>query len=193
MTCVRMRYNWLNQREWPGGVGAPPTVASSDWTTRMRFKSIPDLTPEQQDKFWAHVVVPYQPSCCWEWTASCDTNGRPQWGCVVDGQRHNFRAHRVAYTLLIGPIPDGMTLDHLCRNIGCLNPDHEEPVPEVINIYRSHGVSAMNRRKTHCKHGHEFSPENTRIRYKKGSQYRQCRKCWRSYKSLYDARRRSAA
>jgi hypothetical protein len=188
--CVRMGYNGTNQREWPGGVGAPPTVASRRVRSRMRFKSIPHLTPEQQDKFWSHVVVPYQPSCCWEWAASCDTNGRPQWGCVVDGKRHNFRAHRVAYTLLMGPIPDGMTLDHLCRNIVCLNPDHEEPVPDVVNILRSYGITAMNHRKTHCANGHAFSPENTLVRYSNGVGFRQCMTCRRLENARSNARRK---
>lgn len=84
-------------------------------------------------------------------------------------------AHRVTYQVLVGPIPDGLTLDHLCRNRGCCNPYHLEPISLVENIMRGDGFGARNARKTHCNKGHEFTDENTRT-YKNG---RWCRTCVR--------------
>lgn len=123
----------------------------------MRPKSIPQLTPEQIERFWNKVDVPEQVSCCWEWNTWSDHG----YGIFrLNNKRH--RAHRIAYTLLMGPIPDGLQLDHLCRNRGCVNPEHVEPVTLRENVLRGYGTTALHRRKTHCARGHEFTPENTR-------------------------------
>lgn len=76
-------------------------------------------------KFWGYVLPT---GFCWEWTGQKDSgygrySGRP--------------AHRVTYEVLVGPIPDGLTLDHLCRNKGCVNPDHLEPVTSSENTRRA--------------------------------------------------------
>jgi hypothetical protein len=95
-------------------------------------------------------------------------------------------AHRVAYEMLVGTIPKGLDLDHICHNGSgcgggescphrrCVNPDHLEPVTHRENMLRGETVAAMHARKTHCIHGHEFTPENTRIK-RDGS--RNCRAC----------------
>jgi len=96
----------------------------------------------------------------------------------LDGRSQ--KAHRVAYELLVGPIPEGLTLDHLCRVRHCVNPDHLEPVTRLENWRRGTGPSAASRRqrsKTRCKHGHEFSEENT---YVTAAGARQCRTCHRT-------------
>jgi hypothetical protein len=80
-----------------------------------------------------------------------------------------MQAHRVAYELLVGPIPDGLTLDHLCRVRACVNPAHLEPVTLEENVAR--GLASPT--KTHCVHGHEFTKENTR--HAQGR--RHCRAC----------------
>src|SRR5699024_1617461 len=84
-------------------------------------------------------------------------------------------AHRVSYETFAGPIPEGLDLDHLCRNRSCVNPEHLEPVTRSENLRRS-PLMARGQDKTHCPHGHEYSPENTRIT-KAGA--RACRTCER--------------
>lgn len=84
--------------------------------------------------------------------------------------------YKVAYELLVGPVPEGKELDHVCRNPPCLEPSHLEPVPHRENVLRGEGLAAQNARKTHCKRGHEFTPENTYL-FPKGG--RRCRTCKR--------------
>ena len=109
---------------------------------------------------------------CWIWIGS--TRGAGNYGQVWHNGRSLF-AHRVVYELLVGTIPDGLTLDHLCRNKLCVNPNHLEPVTIQENIARGFGVSALNSKKSKCLRGHEFNDENT-YRYK-GK--RLCKKCMR--------------
>lgn len=91
---------------------------------------------------------------------------------LVDGKRKS--GHRVAYEDKYGTIPEGMVLDHLCRNRACINPDHLEVVTQRENIMRGVGVAAKNAQKTHCKRGHEFTGNNL-YRYKGKRMCRQCR------------------
>jgi len=86
-------------------------------------------------------------------------------------------AHRFAYEALVGPIPEGLKLDHLCRNRACVNPDHTEPVTDRVNTLRGFGPTAMNARATHCSEGHEFTDENT---YLNQSGSRVCLTCMRA-------------
>ena len=118
---------------------------------------------------------------CWLWTGSINESG---YGLLIEkagGKQINHRAHRWSYEYHIGPIPDGLVLDHLCRVRRCVNPDHLEPVTDAENIRR--GVS-WNGSKTHCKRGHEFTSENTGIQ---NGNHRFCRACRR----MTDARRRT--
>ena len=110
---------------------------------------------DPSERFFAHVV---RGPSCWTWDGS-KRNGYGLFniGSNCDGSRRVVSAHRFAYQLRKGPIPDGLTLDHLCRNRSCVNPDHHEPVTAAENVARSARV------RTHCKHGHEFTPENTRM------------------------------
>ena len=152
----------------------------------MRKKSIPELTPEQVERFWNNVEVPEQPSCCWEWTARLSKWG---YGNVTIGKHGDFAAHRVAYTLLIGPIPNDLEIDHLCRNRRCVNPDHHEIVTHRENSLRGYGPTAINFRKTHCIHGHELTPDNVRFAAHRPTE-RECRTCWRERKTVRYLRER---
>lgn len=126
------------------------------------------------ERFWAKVDW-REPDECWEWQGSLQRHG---YGHIyigkIDGSKRFRSAHRVAYELEVGPIPDGLVLDHLCRNPICVNPSHLEPVTQRINLLRGETVPARRAAKTHCKRGHPFDEENTRID-KKGR--RVCRTC----------------
>lgn len=91
--------------------------------------------------------------------------------------RRNMGAHRAAHILFIGPIPDGLVVDHLCRNRRCVEPMHLQAVTVRENTLRGMGITAVQAQRTHCIHGHEFTPENTRIT-KRGR--RDCRACNRA-------------
>lgn len=132
--------------------------------------STADPRPSVEDRFWAKVDVGH-PLGCWEWTGSKTRRYGAFW---LDGQKY---AHRVAFTLLRGPIPDGLTLDHLCRNPPCVNPDHLEAVTQGENVARGNSPPARHGRKTQCVNGHEFTPENTYTR--PDGTGRHCRACMR--------------
>lgn len=112
-------------------------------------KTIPVL-----DRFWAKVQ---QTESCWLWTAARDHRGYGEFRVELPPARP-AKAHRFAYETLVGPIPDGLELDHLCRNRACVNPDHLEPVTGRVNTLRGESPTAQNARKTHCVHGHELPP-----------------------------------
>lgn len=117
---------------------------------------------------------------CWIWTANKVRNG---YGTLGAGGKYGgmVLAHRTAYELEVGPIPTGIQLDHLCRNRACVRPSHLEPVTQRENILRGESNSAKLARMTHCKHGHEYTPENTYIA--PGGGGRQCRRCKQEYQS----------
>lgn len=104
---------------------------------------------------------------CWLWTGLLADNGYGRFG-----KRY---VHQVAYERWVGPIPDGMELDHLCRVRHCANPAHLEAVTHRENDLRSpHTPAAVNARKTHCIRGHAFDEANTRVT---PDGRRQCRAC----------------
>lgn len=90
---------------------------------------------------------------CWIWHGSDRGDGYGSFW--LDGRTD--LAHRVAYTLLIGPIPEGAELDHLCRVRSCVRPLHLEPVTKRVNVLRSNNPMAINARKTTCRRGHPFT------------------------------------
>lgn len=109
-------------------------------------------------------VAPCPVTGCWFWLGMLGADG---YGSVwIGGTRANggrlFRAHRASYEEFVGPIPEGMVLDHLCRQRSCINPDHLQPVTNKVNLLRGNTIAARNAAKTHCKNGHELIPENLR-------------------------------
>ncbi len=103
--------------------------------------------------------IPVPESGCWLWAGSVSNAG---YGLIlVNGKMR--RAHRVGYELYRGAIPAPLVLDHLCRVTVCVNPNHLEAVTRKENILRGVGWAGVNYRKTHCPHGHEYTPENTYV------------------------------
>lgn len=100
---------------------------------------------------------------CWLWTGGVSAKNYGQISSSRIKSAGTRIAHRFAYELLVGPIPEGLTLDHLCRVRICVNPDHLEPVSSRENTLRGLAPAAENLRKAACIHGHEFTPENTRV------------------------------
>lgn len=90
------------------------------------------------ERFWPKVRLGADDEC-WLWQASCFTNGYGHIG-EGGGRGRTLLAHRVAYELLVGPIPEGTQLDHLCREKKCVNPRHLEPVSGSVNLKRGIGV-----------------------------------------------------
>lgn len=128
-------------------------------------------------RFWAMVQ---KTSTCWLWTGAKAS----QWGHgkFMD-QGKNWKAHRWAYEAMVGPIPSGMTLDHLCRVPACVNPDHLEPVTLAENVRRQGAA------KSHCPQGHPLSGPNLYRDPRSG--YRHCRICRRQHDLNRKARRSS--
>lgn len=118
---------------------------------------------------------------CWEWTGARQKTG---YGKTSRGGRM-LLAHRLAYEVTLGPIADGLTVDHLCRNRSCIRPDHMDLVPMGVNTMRGTSVSAINVAKTHCVRGHPFDATNTRL---DSYQHRHCRTCEREHCRQYRLR-----
>lgn len=108
---------------------------------------------------------------CWIWQGGKDRLG---YG-LINRSEHQGVAHLWFWKMANGPVPEGLELDHLCRVRGCVNPDHFETVTHEENVKRGISFAAVNARKTHCIHGHEFTPENTYRR--PGATARECRTC----------------
>lgn len=131
-------------------------------------------------RFWRRVDASGD---CWLWMGSQVYGGYGRF----QAEGHNY-AHRFSWSRLVGPITEGLTLDHLCKVRHCVNPDHLEPVPMVENLRRGVAPPALNALKTHCDQGHEFTPQNTRW-YANGRK-RSCRTCGRRWTAEYQYRQR---
>lgn len=134
------------------------------------------------------------PDGCRVWTGRLLNSGYGQIMVKQAGYKAAaFSAHRAAYELTKGRVPDGLVLDHLCRNPACVNPDHLEPVTQRENILRSPTAQgSVNARKTLCPHGHPYSPENTYTYTRPNTVMRVCKTCRSKYSRAYRARRAAA-
>jgi hypothetical protein len=136
------------------------------------------------DRFWAKVD---KTDGCWLWTGALYRNGYGQFGAAWR-ESSNWLAHRFAYEALVGPIPDGLHLDHVkdrgCTSRACVNPAHLEPVPPRVNVQRGEPAT-----KTHCVNGHPLSGENL---YRGPDGRRQCRTCRRIAGARSSAKRSEA-
>lgn len=150
-----------------------------------RFKKYGDplgVAPRRslEERFWEKVnkdgpIPEFRPDLgpCWLWEASCDQYGYGRLGVWKKGKTVPRQAYRIAYELSVGPIADGLTLDHLCRVPACVNPAHLEPVTKSENERRGlRGVLT-----THCPQGHPYDAANTYVDPKGG---RRCRICART-------------
>lgn len=153
------------------------------------------------DRFWSKADKSGGVDACWPWLGYIAPQGHGQF---APSHGKSVPAHRVAYELSVGPIPEGLVIDHLCHSADptcflaarcphrrCVNPAHLEPVTLGMNVLRSYlAPPAVNARKTHCKRGHEFAGANLYVDHR-GS--RQCRECRRdSARARYHSLKESA-
>src|ERR1700745_3983687 len=110
-----------------------------------------------ETRFWSKVQ---KTDSCWNWTGSITPKGYAQ---ISKTTGHPVLAHRIAYEIARGPIPEGLEIDHLCRNRACVNPYHLEAVTSRTNSLRGIGPSATNYRKTICKRDHPLTGNNIKI------------------------------
>lgn len=137
------------------------------------------------DRFMA-TVMPIPECGCWVWVGARHTAG---YG-VVWKDYWRMRAHRWSYEHLVGPIPEGLVIDHKCRVRSCVNPDHLRVVSHKENILCGIGHTAKNAAKTHCINGHELSGNNV-LFFPSRPERRCCKKCLRARNIVY--KRKQAA
>lgn len=130
------------------------------------------LTDNDLKRLWSKVKKGIDEKDCWGWTDSLSKAG---YAYFSYGGRKGKKvlAHRLLYEIMIGPIPEGKDLDHLCRNRFCVRPDHQQPASRRENLLRGETIYAREASATHCPQGHPYDLLNTR--FYKGN--RICRKC----------------
>ena len=135
------------------------------WQRRRDEERATNPRPSKEENFWAGAI---KTATCWIWTRAKTNKG---YGRLTWNYEH-WLAHRLAYTLTKGPIPDGLHLDHLCRAPACINPNHLEAVTMRENTMRGNNFTAIHARKTHCPRGHSYD-----VLLENG--WRRCSSCYR--------------
>ncbi len=136
-----------------------------------------DLASRLRAQFEEQYEV--QPDGCWLWTGTIRGTG---YGTMKIFGGFAY-AHRLSYELFVGPIPDGLVIDHLCCNRACVNYEHLEPVTNQENLLRSpNTLAGKNARQSHCPQGHPYEGENLVV----FGGARACRECgrvhWRAWR-----------
>lgn len=142
--------------------------------------------------FWGLVDDSDGPDACWPWQGTIDDKGYGRLGLGRGAGVYSTytRAHRFAYELLVGPIPDGLVLDHVCHDEvahkcteedaclhrRCVNPAHLRPSTHKENLNRGYSAAERAAKRTHCPHGHAYSGDNLRVT---PQGHRKCRACER--------------
>ena len=148
-------------------------------TTRLTDRSVRSITRSltATERLFAKVDASGD---CWAWTGSVDRKG---YGQFHDTWRTTTGAHRAVYEALVGPLPDSLVIDHLCRNRLCVNPDHLEPVTQAENVRRS-------LRRAHCRRGHLLTTGTTMVQ---ATGKRRCRVCFNAWHKNFHRVSRAAA
>lgn len=138
-----------------------------------------------EERFWQYVNKD-APQGCWEWTGGLSHGYGNFMARHEDGTYAQVQAHRFAYRLLVGPVPDGLVMDHLCRNKLCVRPLHLDPVTQRVNVQRGDAAVAH----AACGRGHPFDAENT---YIAPNGIRACKTCRRAALARYREKKRKAS
>ncbi len=149
-------------------------MTSTQYTNRILMAEAEDFAPS----LVLFIAANQDNNGCWKWDGPCRGG--------VDGNRYSgvqFRGktwyvHRLVYAIFNGDLMDGKQIDHLCRNRRCVNPAHLEQVEGIENWRRGMSVTRQKQMQTHCKHGHELTPDNTYIHRRHNRRdARECRTC----------------
>ncbi|MBZ5735036.1 HNH endonuclease [Nocardioides sp. TRM66260-LWL] len=133
-----------------------------------RYWRMSNANPERRREI-LEARIPEDQSGCWEWPGRKTAGGYGVMRAGVSGSHARLYVHRAAYELWVGPIPEGLVIDHLCRNTLCFKPQHLEPVTPAENTRRGEAPSTAQARAKVCAKGHEYEP---------GARCRACYNAW---------------